>query len=228
MTEEILKVNQKHCNDLKEKLNLDNFPVAIKFINSEEEVPKGINKIDRKIRHCEMVKASSFGEKFYATANEQACKGGSASLGLEDFPEKLIKGETYFKLGRFKDLETSKNTMSELSVIEKCHYGIVYAPLNEANFKVDVVVIIGKAVTGMKIAQSIVHSSGTKVKPSFAGIQSLCGDIVSEPYNSGDVNISLGCDGSRKNAELKDEELIIGISNDKLEEIMNNLNTINK
>jgi len=194
---------------LNEKLDLDSEPVAIKFFNNLDEIPDGIEKIPDKKRHCEMVRDASYGKKFYASSNEQACKGGSAALGLEDFPEKLKSGETYYKLGRFKDLETSKRTVDSLSVIKDKHLGIIYAPLKEAEFVPDIIVILTSPVVGMKIAQSIVYSSGEKVSPSFAGIQSICGDVVSGPYMTGKTNMSLGCSGSRKYADIKDNELAI-------------------
>ena len=219
---EILKTNQKFSATLKEKLNLKLEAVAIKFTN---ELPNGFSKIDETIRHCKMVKDAALGEIFYSTKDEQACKGGSATLGLEDFPEKLVSGETYFKLGRFKDIETSKKTIGGVSKIDENHEYILYSPLKDADFTPDVVVIISEPVTGMKIAQSIVYSTGQRVNASFAGIQSLCGDIVASPYNTGETNFSLGCDGSRKFAPLENEELSIGINYNNLEEIVNNLNS---
>ncbi|WP_409200985.1 DUF169 domain-containing protein [Methanobrevibacter sp. DSM 116169] len=218
--------NEKMSEILSEKLDLDGDVVAIKFINSVDEVPDDISKIADKKRHCEMVKAASFGEKFYATPDEQACKGGSAALGLEDFPEKLVSGETYFKLGRFKDLETSKKTIDDLYVVDKKHFGIVYSPLKEAKFIPDVIVMFAKPKAGMKIAQASAYSEGSKFKSSFAGIQSICGDVVSGPYMTGKSNISLACDGSRKHAKVKDEELIIGINFNEAEELVSNLNSI--
>lgn len=223
--DDILKKNEKFSEILSEKLNLNCEPVAIKFFNNIDEIPENIEKLDKKIRHCEMVRAASYGEKFYTTANEQSCKGGSATLGLEDFPEKLITGEKYFSLGRFDSIENSKKTLDEVPKIKTKHLGIIYSPLKEANFTPDNVVILASPKIGMKIAQSVAYS-GKRVNASFAGIQSLCGDIVAGPYTTGDINFSLGCDGSRKFADVKDEELSIGINNNNLEEIVNNLDSI--
>ena len=58
----------------------------------------------------------------------------------------------------------------------------------------------------MKLAQSIVYKTGEKIKPSFAGIQSLCGDAFANPYLADGINFTLGCDGSRKAADIKDNE----------------------
>ncbi len=215
-----LENNKKYYEVLNSKVNLTSKPVAIKLINSKEDVPEGISLLNDKIRHCEMVKNASLGEKFYTTIDQHLCLGGAGAIGLRDMPPKLANGEKYLSLGRFKDLETAKSLTKELSIVEDKRWGIMYAPLDEADFEADVIQIITEPVNGMILAQSIVYSSGTKVEATFAGIQSLCGDTFSKPYNDKSINFTLGCDGSRKAAKIQDNEMIIGISKDKIDEII--------
>ena len=220
-----LEKNQKYAEVIASKVKLTCKPVAMKLI-SENEIPEGFELIDEKVRHCEMVRKASLGEKFYSTVEEQMCLGGAGAIGLRDMPEKLANGEKYFSLGRFKDLETAKKLTAKLSIIKDQHWGIVYAPLDEANFKADVIQVITEPVGGMLLAQSIVYATGEKINPSFAGIQSLCGDAFANPYLEKGVNFTLGCDGSRKAADIKDNEMTIGISADKIDEVISGLESI--
>lgn len=226
MTNSNLEKNQKYCEIIENKIKLDAKPVAMKLLKTQEDLPEGYDLIDEKIRHCEMVRKASLGEKFYSTIEEQLCLGGAGAIGLRDMPEKLANGEKYYSLGRFQDLDTAKNLTSKLSIVEDIHWGIIYAPLNEADFEADVVEIITEPVGGMKLAQSIVYKTGEKITPSFAGIQSLCGDAFANPYIEKGVNFTLGCDGSRKAADIKDNEMTVGISADKLEEVISALKLI--
>jgi uncharacterized protein (DUF169 family) len=221
-----LEKNQKYNEIIGSKVKLITKPVAMKLIESENEIPEGFDLIDEKVRHCEMVRKASLGEKFYSTREEQMCLGGAGSIGLMEMPEKLANGEKYFSLGRFKDLETAKSLTSKLSIVENKHWGMLYAPLDEADFKADVIQIITEPVGGMKLAQSIVYASGEKINPSFAGIQSLCGDAFANPYIEHGINFTLGCDGSRKAADVKDDEMAIGISADKIDEVISGLESI--
>ena len=221
-----LEKNQKYCDVIGSKVKLITKPVAMKLIKSEDEIPEGFNLIDEKVRHCEMVRKASLGEKFYSTAEEQMCLGGAGAIGLMEMPEKLANGEKYYSLGRFKDLETAKSLTSKLSIVEDKHWGMLYAPLDEADFKADVIQIITEPIGGMKLAQSIVYASGEKINPNFAGIQSLCGDAFANPYIEKGVNFTLGCDGSRKAADVKDNEMAIGISADKIDEVISGLESI--
>lgn len=221
-----LEKNQKYAEVIGEKVKLTCKPVAMKFVESEDELPEGIELIDEKVRHCEMVRKASLGKKFYSTVEEQMCLGGAGAIGLRDMPEKLANGEKYFSLGRFKDLETAKSLTSKLSIVKERHWAMVYAPLDEADFKADVIQVITEPVGGMKLAQSIVYATGEKINPSFAGIQSLCGDAFANPYIDGGVNFTLGCDGSRKAADIKDNEMTIGISAEKIDEVISGLESI--
>ena len=221
-----LEKNQKYCEVIESKIKLDSKPVAMKLIKTEDDLPEGYDLIDEKIRHCEMVRKASLGDKFYSTLEQQMCLGGAGAIGLRDMPPKLANGEKYFSLGRFQDLETAKNLTSKLSVIEDEHWGIIYAPLDEADFEADVIEIITEPAGGMKLAQSIVYKTGEKIEPSFAGIQSLCGDAFANPYITDGINFTLGCDGSRKAADIKDNEMAVGISAAKIEEVISGLESI--
>ena len=221
-----LETNKKYCEVIESKIKLDAKPVAMKLLTSEDDIPDGIELINEKIRHCEMVRKASLGSKFYSTIEEQLCLGGAGAIGLREMPEKLANGEKYYSLGRFKDLKTAKKLTSKLSIIKDIHWGIIYAPLDEANFEADVIEIITEPVGGMKLAQSIVYNTGEKINPSFAGIQSLCGDAFSNPYIEKGINFTLGCDGSRKAADIKDNEMTVGISKYKIEEVISSLELI--
>ena len=221
-----LEKNQKYCEVIDSKVKLTSKPVAMKLIQSDAEVPEGYELISEKVRHCEMVRKASLGEKFYSTIEEQMCLGGAGAIGLRDMPEKLANGEKYFSLGRFKDIETAKKLTSKLSIVKDKHWGMIYAPLDEADFEADVIEIITEPVGGMKLAQSIVYATGEKINPSFAGIQSLCGDAFANPYIEDGINFTLGCDGSRKAADIKDNEMTIGISASKIDEVISGLESM--
>ena len=221
-----LEKNQKYCEAIESKIKLDAKPVAMKLIKTEDDLPEGYDLIDEKVRHREMVRKASLGNKFYSTLEEQMCLGGAGAIGLRDMPPKLANGEKYFSLGRFQDLETAKKLTSQLSIVEDEHWGIVYAPLDEADFEADVIEIITEPVGGMKLAQSIVYKTGEKITPSFAGIQSLCGDAFANPYITDGINFTLGCDGSRKAADIKDNEMTVGISAAKIDEVISGLDSI--
>lgn len=204
---------------LKTILKLKGSPVAVKLVNGKEEIPAGMQEITEKLRHCEMVQKARSGSAFYATKDHHACAGGAGALGVMETPEKIKTGEFYFGLGRFKTLEAAKKTMDAVPRTGKHFFATMYAPLEKASFKPDVIVIIGDPNQMLRIAQANVYEGGRNIV-SFAGIQSLCADAVAQVYNTGEINATFGCDGSRKYAKIANDELIIGIPADKLENIV--------
>ena len=62
-----LDKNKKYCKIIESKIKLDAKPVAMKLIKTEKDLPEGIDLIDEKIRHCEMVRKASLGSTFYST-----------------------------------------------------------------------------------------------------------------------------------------------------------------
>ncbi|BDZ70684.1 DUF169 domain-containing protein [Methanobacterium petrolearium] len=211
------------ANKLKEHLNLEKSPVAIKFVLREEDVPEGVAKMDGKMRHCELVQKASQGDIFYATAEEQMCKGGSAALGLEEPPEKIKTGEFYYGLGRFSSVGSARTTMKAIPKVDTRMYALVYAPLEKANFDPDVIVIIANPAQAMILSQALVYTMGGRVEVDFAGIQSICADAVAGPFTRRQPNITLGCSGSRQYADVKDDEVIIGLTGENIGCVVNAL-----
>ena len=90
---------------LKKLLKLSGSPVAFRFATKKEEIPAGMEKLDKTIRHCSMVGlARKEGKIFYSTAENHECNGGAWSLGLREITETLKNGDFYFKLGKFESL----------------------------------------------------------------------------------------------------------------------------
>lgn len=211
----------------KDKLDLKQSPVAIKFILREEDLPEGIPQLDGAIRHCEMVqKASQEGVSFYATAENQQCKGGAAALGVVEAPQKVKTGEMYYSLGRFKSLGSGKRTLDAIPKIDLESYALVYAPLEDADFQPDIIVIITNPKNAMILSQAIVYTQGGRVHADFAGIQSVCADAVAGPFTRKEPNITLGCSGSRKAAKIKDDEVIVGLMGENVGCIVNALSSM--
>ena len=221
-----LENNQYFSSRIKKDLDLNSHPVAIKFILHKEDIPEGINKIQDKIRHCEMVQKASRGDSFYSTSEEQLCKGGSSAIGLEDVPEKIASGEFYYGLKRFKSLGSAKRTLDSIPKIDLRSYAIIYTPLEKAKFAPDIVVIIANPMQAMKVSQAIVYSLGGRVESDFSGIQSVCADAVAGPFMRKRPNITLGCSGSRQYADIKENELIIGLNGENLGCVVNSLDSI--
>ncbi|MDD3974807.1 MAG: DUF169 domain-containing protein, partial [Methanothrix soehngenii] len=93
------------------------------------------------------------------------------------------------------------------------------APLDKMVVRPDVVIFVGNPLQSRRIVQAAMFEDGGRMTFNTAGIQSFCVDATSSPYLKGEVNVSLGCDGSVRNAGLEDEEVVVGIPFDMMERI---------
>lgn len=198
---------------LKKTLNLRGSPVAVKLAKSPEAIPDGVGPIDDTVRHCQMVsRARLNGEIFYATADKHVCMGGAWALGLKELTKSLRTGEFYYKLGKFESWAACMRTIQQVPHVPELEtYATVYAPLEKTPFDPHVVIIVAEPRAMLKLAQATLYRLGGRIESSMSGIQSVCADATAQPYLTGRINYSLGCDGSRRFSGIEDAELVIGI-----------------
>jgi len=206
---------------LKKYLKLRGSPVAFRFARKKEEIPTGMEKLDKTIRHCSMVGlARNEGRIFFALAENHECNGGAWSLGLKEITETLKSGDFYYRLGKFESSAACKRTIDRVAHLETGEtYATLYAPLEKTPFDPQVVLIIASPWAMLKLSQSSLFRVGGRINAEFAGIQSVCADTCAQTYLNGHVNFSLGCDGSRKFSGIEDGEMVMGIPAELLPEL---------
>jgi len=207
---------------LKKSLGLESSPVAIKLASGAAEIPEGMQKIEKTVRHCQMVHlARSEGRVFYATVENHECMGGAWALGLRELSESLKTGQFYFKLGKFESWASCKRTIDRIPHIEsKATYATLYAPLEKTPFAPHVVLIVAPPRAMLKLAQSTLYRLGGRITAEFSGIQSVCSEATTQTYLTGRPNFSIGCDGSRRLSGIGDGEMVMGFPGEMIPEFM--------
>lgn len=213
---------------LKKTLNLRGSPVAVKLAKSPEAIPDGVGPIDDAVRHCQMVsRARLNGEIFYATADKHVCMGGAWALGLKELTKSLRTGEFYYKLGKFESWAACMRTIQQVPHVPELEtYATVYAPLEKTPFDPHVVIIVAEPRAMLKLAQATLYRLGGRIESSMSGIQSVCADATAQPYLTGRINYSLGCDGSRRFSGIEDNEQVMGIPAEILPEFARALTVV--
>jgi uncharacterized protein (DUF169 family) len=217
-----IPVNYAEASEtLKNVLGREKSPVALKFATSREEIPAGMEELDRTIRHCSMVNlARTEGKIFYAMSGKHECNGGAWALGLREITPTLKTGEFYFKLGKFDSAAACKRTIDKVPHLNPGDtFATLYAPLEKTPFHPQIVLIVANPRTMLKLAQSVLFRLGGRIYAEFSGIQSVCSDATAQTYLTGRPNFSLGCDGSRKYSGILDDEMVMGLPVEMLPEI---------
>ncbi|MHC1631237.1 MAG: DUF169 domain-containing protein [Methanotrichaceae archaeon] len=207
---------------LKDSLELTFNPVGVALFRREEDIPDNIEEIKENRRHCQMVLgAGRDGEVYLATKDTHACKGGATGIGLIDWPLNISSGNLYLsKLHKNVIQGVARRVVAAMPrPAPGSTVATLIGPLENMKTTPDVVIFVGKPFQARRIIQAVVYKHGGRLSFNSAVIQSFCVDATAVPYLTGNVNISMGCDGAAKNAGLKDDEVVVGIPFELLEDI---------
>jgi uncharacterized protein (DUF169 family) len=222
-------MNLEEMSDImKTSLGIKENIVGVRLFKSEEEIPKDLASVERPFRYCSMIQdARQKGNSFLASADYHECKGGAAGIGLIECPENIASGSLYFdKLHKCETKEVGSNIAASMPRPPAGSTVATYvAPLDKMVTNPDVVIFVGNPLTARRIVQAVMFKKGGRSTFNTAGIQSFCVDATSSPYLKGEVNVSLGCDGSARNSGLDDESVVVGIPFAMMEDICNVLKT---
>jgi uncharacterized protein (DUF169 family) len=212
-----------------EYLQLTTSPVAVKLISKGGEIPAGIKRVDIGMTHCQFVdRVRRTGEEFYTLGEDQMCKIGAGTLGLNEIPPEVFSGESYYK--EFKLFSTqgaSRRTVEKISFLPPDSVeSIMYSPLEEVSFVPDVVVFICNPKQVMLLTQAYMYKAGGRFETSFVGAQSMCSESVVQVYKEGRAGVSVGCVGSRGSTEMEDEEMLMGIPVELMADVVSGLKEI--
>ncbi|HNX40290.1 MAG TPA: DUF169 domain-containing protein [Methanothrix sp.] len=213
---------------LKSSLGIRENIVGVKLFKSEAEIPKDLVLADKPLHYCSMIQgARREGKSFFARADQHACKGGASGLGVVQCPENIASGTLYFdKLHKCETKDVGSSIAANMPrLLPGSTVATFVAPLDKMPMNPDVVIFAGTPLTSRRIVQAVMFKKGGRASFNTAGIQSFCVDATASPYLKGEVNISLGCDGSARNSGLEDEVVVVGIPFAMMEDICTVLKT---
>lgn len=208
------------CKQLAAKLNaaldMERSIVGIRLIRDQREYEESNAKeFNSPVNYCQMVAAASRGNAIKSDRQHIKCTGGVRALGFDHSDPKNSEGENWVKLGLYENAEISKSVRQRLSFIPEGTVGIVVQPLELFEEMPDVVLLASNPYNIMRITQGYAYRHGSANHMNAIGNQAICLECTAAPYQSGEMNVSSMCIGTRHQAGWKDTEMAMGISGDK-------------
>jgi len=206
---------------LQDLLGLQWPPVALAF---QPSAPPGIPRVEAAgPSGCTYWKLAAEGKVFYTeAADHYNCPIGSYTHGIDLPPAQVQELESM--VGTMIQLEYLRQEEIPAIPRRETPFGVaVYAPLADASFGVDVIIVRGNAKQMMLIAEAtsaagLSHDAGLMGRPTCA--------MVPEAMRSGRGAVSLGCIGNRVYTGLGDDEFYAAIPGPKLDALLGKLATI--
>ncbi len=209
------------ATQISELLGLERQPVAVRF---QAAAPGNLPRIDSPAAAgCAYWKLAAEGQSFYTeAADHYGCPIGAHTHGV-DLPEETAQ-ELEGVVGTMVGLQYL--ALEEVPAIPqvKGPFGVaLYAPLADAAFEPDVVLVCGNARQMMLLAEAA-HAAGISSDTSMVG-RPTCAAIPAV-MQSGRTATNLGCIGNRVYTGLADDELYFVVAGPRLDTVVEKLNTI--
>lgn len=191
-------------------LDLERRIIGIKFIDYKSEFDElKIEKLKGKGTVCFMARKAMEGNMFKVDSSSFASEYGAYALGIMQPDTSITEGRSYNACGLYESLSISRSITESMCYLKHNVYGAAMGPLEKME-SADVVIIIGMAEQMMRVIQGYAYKFGMPTSIRTIGNQAMCSDLISKPFTSGDINLSLMCKGARQYAQCHPGEVGIG------------------
>jgi len=208
-----------------DKFNFERKPVGVKFLPTQ---PEGINRLNKELNFCEMLKEAQTSKPFYAGKGDFHCIE-SLLLGMEDPEPIFVSGLFGAVENLFKEARACRAMYQYLPRMMKGSVNFVaFAPIDQLPFDPDVLVVTAEVIQAQTLLRSIGYSTG-EFFSSKATPVAMCSWIYIYPVLSGEMNYvvtGLGLGMQALNV-LPPGLFLISVPWNKLPTMIDNLKEIN-
>jgi uncharacterized protein (DUF169 family) len=214
---------KKYGTDLEKMLLLSTYPIAIKMLKTESEIPEGAirPKKDRG-EHYAMCQAFALARRQGMTLamfiEDHWCFEPIISYGLVETPQDYLDGFTnsFF----IADKEAAAKHAREMARLPFGKYaGMVLGPLKTANFIPDLTMIYSNTAQLRHLLLSLRYLNGTQVTSTVDPIGSCVHSVVPSLLND-ECHITVPDPGDFERAGAQDDEMILTVPTKRLKELM--------
>lgn len=231
---EKLEIYQEYGKKLEDFLRPSTFPLAIKLIKNESEIPPECKRpsVDLKLQNliCQNFRmARSYGWTIAITEKDCSCKMARAVYGWDALTKEAAEWAHQFSVGLYaKDIETSKKFQKNLYLLNNQYVGLVISPLTRTKVAPDVVQVYCLPAQAMRLVQAYLYVKGGAMEFSAAGRIGSCHDGVIKTFLTEEPQLVLLGNGDRVWGGAEDSEVMFSIPRSKLETILEGLEATHK
>jgi len=219
-----LSVFHEYGEELERRVRLRSFPLALKLLEKEEDIPEGAQRPLRDFGYhlslCQSYQLSRReGMTIAMLAEDMWCFEPVVAYGLREPPEYFLEGHNRFPRD-VKTLEAGAHYAHQLPKLEVGRYvGVVSAPLKTANFEPDLVTIYCDGVQLGLLLLAREWKEGYDLKCALSS-HAACVYAVVPAIQSGECQVAVPCRGDHYLAMAANDEMIFTVPRGKLEDLM--------
>ncbi len=209
---------------LADKLRLRTYPLAIKLLKSEKEIPdeaiRPMKDMDVHLDLCQAFAMSRWTNKTVAMLKEDMwCFEPVVGFGLAEPPDAFLEGKNRYPASAMTP-EAAREWVRRMPRLPVNKYiGVLSAPLNKCTFLPDVFIIYcdGAQLTHLMIAKNALDG-----KDIYAQISGHAGCVyyIVPVIKEKDFKVSSPCKGDRCYTRTQDTEIVFSGPVEKLSELV--------
>jgi uncharacterized protein (DUF169 family) len=212
--------------DLEKLIMLPTYPIAIKLLKSETEIPKGAVRPKRdRGEHYALCQAFALARRQGTTLamflEDHWCFEPIISYGLVETPKDYLEGFT--NSFYMADKEAAAKHAREMIRLPFGQYpGMVIGPLKTANFIPDVTMIYSNTAQLRHLLLALRYVKGSQVTSTLDAIGS-CVYSVLPSFLHGECQVTVPDPGDYERANTQENEIIMTVPNQRIQELMDGL-----
>jgi len=225
-------VFHEYGNELEMRIRLKTFPLAVKLLENESDVPQGA---ERPLRdwgyHVPLCQGYAVSRKEGTTVamfkEDMWCFEPVVGYGWAEPPQYFLEGHNRFPED-VKDLEAGKNYASDFPRLDVGRYtGVVSAPLARTTFKPDLAMIYcnSEQLSLLLLGREYIHGHHLSCHLSS---HAACVYSVVPAIQEKKCQVALPCRGDRYSALAGDDEIIFTVTMEKIEDLIEGLRHVEK
>jgi len=232
MREEGLDALHEYGMELYERLRLKTFPIAIKMMEHEADIPESALRPKRDLGYhlatCQAFAMSRRERALVVMLKEDMwCSEAAIGFGLGEIPEYFLTGYTRFPQ-EVKNLKTGRTWAHEFPTFQVNKYiGVASVPLTMTNFKPDVVIVYCDSAQLKMLTAATLWKDGKGIECTINNCGACIWAVV-PTMKKRKCSIALPCGGDRAYAMCQDEELIFSAPRKELKNLVLGLRHLDK
>jgi uncharacterized protein (DUF169 family) len=214
----------EYGEEIERRLRLKTFPLAIKLLKGEEDIPKTARRPVRDFGHhfslCQSYQISRReGTTMVMLKEDMWCFEPVVGYGLGKPPEYFLEGHNRFPRD-VETLEAGSHYAHEFPRLEVDRYiGLASAPLRVTDFEPDVVMIYCDSAQLCLLLLGREYKEGYNLNCALSG-HAACVYAVVPALQNGEYQVAVPCRGDHYRAMAGDEEMIFSVPKGKLEDLI--------
>jgi uncharacterized protein (DUF169 family) len=226
-----LETMNKYGSDLLNMLALRTYPIAIKMLEDESEIPRGAVRPKKDLgEHYASCQAFALvrqrGMTLAMFLEDHWCFEPIIGYGLVEPPEDFYEGSgsDFF----VQNKEAAKERNNSIPILPYGKYaGMVLAPLQKANFIPDLTVIYCNATQLRQMLFGMMLKNGYRVTSTLDPVWSCVHSVVPSLLN-GECEVTVPDFGEYQRGAITDDEMMLTIPTGKMEEMMSGVYNYDK